>query len=88
MCLGRTQLGLNPRVVPGTLSCPSGGVTADVTVTGQPIREMMTARRNRLPKLIVQVGDRPVGIQAEGAKAPTRLPPDCDTPPVRHQGPM
>jgi hypothetical protein len=33
----------------------------------------MTARRNRLPKLMVQVGDRPVGIQAEGAKAP----PDC-----------
>src|SRR5713101_1952958 len=26
-------------------------------------------------------------MQAEGAKTPTRLPPDCDTPPVRHQGP-
>jgi hypothetical protein len=27
-------------------------------------------------------------MTTEAAKTPTRLPPDCDTPPVRHQGPM
>ena len=27
-------------------------------------------------------------MTTEAAKAPTRLPPDCDTPPVLHQGPI
>ena len=27
-------------------------------------------------------------MTAEAARAPTRLPPDCDAPPVRHQGPI
>ena len=28
------------------------------------------------------------GMTGEGASPPTRLPPDCDTPSLRHQGPI
>jgi hypothetical protein len=42
------------------------------------------ARSSRPGRPITSTHD----LTGEGAKAPTKLPPDCDTPPLRHQAPI
>jgi hypothetical protein len=48
----------------------------------------MKALRAQIPTLTVPAGDEAIGMQAEGAGTPTRLPPDCAAPAVRRQEPM